>query len=441
VGVLRTAVKASSYIHLGGGQGYSVPPNYSVIHREDWEPTTTAVGRSVTPESAMSFVPFFAGTRLISTTVGRTPQVLYRRLAKDERDRATDKQLYRILHDEPNEAMSALVFKETLTGHMITRGNCYAEQVPDDLGRLSGLWPFRPDRMQVLIDTDTGLKFYRYRIEKLGDIVDLPANRVFHIPAFGFDGLVGYSLVSLFRQSIAVGLSAEEFGARFFKSGAQPSLVVHHPAQWDDNQVKKFAAKFRGNHRGLSNAQRIAIIEEGISIEKVGMNLDDAQFLETRKFQRNETAVMLGLPPHTLGDLERATFSNIEEQGLDLVTYGFGAWFDRWDHETNRQLVRPAYPDMYAEHLVEALLKGRALDRAKFYQMLWQMGVLNAETIARRENLPKPEDGSGKTYWRPVNYEPALAIDEPGGPGIGAPPVPEGGAGDLPTDGGLERAS
>lgn len=440
-GILRTALKASS-IHLGGtGQGWTTPIDRDVIYRSDWEPQTTAVGRSVTPENAMSFVPFFAGVRLIAESVGRTPLVLYRRKDNDDRERATDKKLYGLLHDEPNPEMSAMVWKEAMQGHLVTRGNCYSEQARDDLGRVAELWPLRPDRIQVLRDTETRKKFFRYRIETLGDVVDLTSDQVFHIPGFGFDGYVGYSIVTLFRQAIALGLAAEEFGARFFKSGAQPAAVVTVPAGWSDDKFNEYSAKLNARHSGLTNAQRIAVIEEGVSWDTVGMNLDDAQFLETRKFQRGETATMLALPPHMIGDLERATFTNIEEQGLNLVAYSFGSWFDRWSQETNRQLVRPAYGNaMYAEHMPEALLKGRSLDQMKVFQMLWQIGGINADTIARKLNLPAPTDGSGAGYYRPVNYslalDPTAAESDQSDAGDSSA---RNGAGSLPTDGQLER--
>lgn len=413
--ILTGAMKA--IIHIGApSPSAAVPNSRSVVYNSPWwDETTTAVGKSITPEKAMTSVPFFAGVRLIAESVGRLPHILYRRLPNDDRERAWDKKLYGLLHDEWNPEMSARTGKETLTGHLVTRGNGYAEQVPDELGRVAQLWPMRPDRIQVLRDRETGEKFYRYRIESLGDEVDLPASRVFHIPGFGFDGYVGYSIVSLFRESLALGLAAQEFGARFFKSGAQPAAVVKHPAGWDQARIDTFAGKLRGNHAGLSNAQRIAVIEEGVSWDKVGMNLDDAQFLETRKFQRSETATMLNLPPHMLQDVERSTSwgTGIEEQTLGFVTYSLGSWNDRWDTEVNRQIVRPAYGrDMYAETLVDALLAGRALDRWKVYQMARHLGIVNGDWIAKKENLPVPDDGSGASYWRPTNLEVATDPDE-----------------------------
>lgn len=398
-----------SIIHLGGGQGYTVPPAHSVVYQSPWsDEVTTTAGREVTPTTAMSYVPFFAGVRLIAESVGRMPQILYRKRGSDDRERAEDVGLYNVLRHEPNAAMSAMTWKSTSIGHIVTRGNCYSEQVFDGLGRLSELWPIRPDRVAVMRDSDTGEKFYRIRIETLGDIVDLRPDKVFHVPGFGYDGLVGYSIVTLFRQAIAVGLSAEEFAARFFKNGARPAAVVKHPADWDDDRIKKFAARLRGNHSGLSNAQRIALIEEGITWDQVGMNLDDAQFLETQGFSRSLAATMLNIPPHMLQDTERSTSwgTGIEEQTLGFVTFSLGSWTDLFDAETNRQLVRPAYPDMYAEHLIDALLKGRALDRWRVYEYARKLGVMNAEDIARRENLPVPPDDRGKAYWKPVaNFE------------------------------------
>lgn len=408
MGILDGAVKA--IIHIGyPGPTPTVSRANDVVYSSPWtDETATASGKSITPEKAMTSVPFFAGVRLIAESLGRLPQILYRRVGADDRERARDKKLYGLLHDDWNPDMSARTGKSTLTGHIVTRGNGYAEQVFDDLGRLAQLHPLRPDRMTVLRDRETGARFYRYRIESLGDEVDLPASRVLHIPGFGFDGYVGYSIVTLFRESLALGLSAQEFGARFFRSGAQPAAVVKHPAGWNDLQVGRLANAIRGNHAGLSNAQRIAVIEEDVSWQTVGMNLDDAQFLDTRKFERGLTATMLNLPPHMLQDVERSTSwgTGIEEQTLGFVTYSLGSWTDLWDTEVNRQLVRPAYgTSHYVEHLLDALLAGRALDRWRVYQLARHLGVINGDYIARKENLPIPEDGSGSAYWRPANLE------------------------------------
>lgn len=396
-----------SIIHLGGGQGFSVPASRSIVYRDLFDEFITAIGRDLTPARAMTYVPFYAGVKLISESVGRMPLILYRKTGDNARERAEDKVLYRLLHDEPNPEMSAQAWKTTSVGHLVTRGNCYSEQVRDDLGRVAQLWPMRPDRVAVLRDTDTGEKFYRVRIESLGDTVDLRKDQVFHVPGFGYDGMVGYSIVTLFRQSLALGLAAEEFGARFFKSGAQPAAVVHHPADWDDDRIRKFGAKLRANHAGLSNAQRIALLEEGVTWEQTGMNLDDAQFIETRRMSKADTATMLNLPPHMIGDVERSTSwgTGIEEQTLGFVTFNLGGWTDLFSSEANRQLVRPAYPEgYYSEFLLEALLKGRSEDRAKFYRALWEMGVINADGIADKENLPRPENNSGQVYYRPLSF-------------------------------------
>jgi HK97 family phage portal protein len=408
VSILGGAMKA--VIHIGApSPSNAVPTSQSVVYTSPWyDDTRTSTGKSVTPEKALESVPFYAGVRLISETAGRLPQILYRKGADDARERATDKKMYALLRDEWNPEMSARTGKTTLTGHIVTRGNGYARKVRDELERVAELWPLRPDRMTVLRDRSTGMKFYRYRIESLGDEIDFPAEDIFHVPGFGFDGYVGYSIVSLFRESLALGLSAQEFGARFFKSGAQPAGILTHPAGWSQTKIDEFAANFRRNHSGPTGAQRIAIIEEGVSWESVGMSLDDAQFLETRKFQRGETATMLNIPPHMLQDVEKSTSwgTGIEEQTLGFATFSMGSWNDLWDTEVNRQLVRPAYGQShYAETLIDALLVGRALDRWKVYQMARHLGVMNGDQIAKRENLPAPADGSGASYWRTANLE------------------------------------
>jgi HK97 family phage portal protein len=414
VGLQSRALKASTvpgYIHLGGGQGFVTPPSSDITIVSPWD-NGRPVRSISTAEDALAYPAFYAGVRLLSESVGRLPLVLYRRTGRDERERMSGTKLYRVLHDDFNAEMTALNGKATMMGHVILRGNAYAEKEYDDLGRITGLWPLRPDRMAVLRDRSTGRKFYRYTLPD-GEQVDLTAEQIFHVPGFGYDGYIGYSVVSLFRRTLELGLSAEEFANRFFKSGGMPATVVHHPAAWGDPKVAEFSRKLRSNYQGLTNAQRIAILEEGVTWEAVGMNHDDAQMLETRAFQKGEAATILNIPPHMLQDVSKSTSwgTGIEEQTLGFVTFSLGGWLDRYSAETNRQLVRPSYTSAYAEFLLEALLKSRPEDRARYYQALWSMGVLNPETIARKENLPAPDQGG--TYYVPVNYQPVEAAAVP----------------------------
>jgi HK97 family phage portal protein len=400
------SIAGKAYIHLGYPTPYTVSPGRDVVYASPWfDDLRSVTGKTVTQANAYTFIPFFAGVRLISNTVGRLPLVLYHRIDDDERERAPDKQLYGMLHDEPNPEMSAMTARSAMQGHVVTWGNAYAERERDDLGRDRYLWPLRPDRMQVLLDTTTGRKFYRYRVEPMGDEVDLRADQVFHVPGFGFDGRVGYSILSLARDALGIGLSAQEFAGKFYTNGASFPGIVTYPKQYSDRGRTDLEAAFRGRG-GLTKAHRVAIVEEGVNWTQVGMPLNDAQFLETRKFQRSEMATLLNIPPHMLQDVERSTSwgTGIEEQTLTFMTFSVGDWTDLWQAETNRQLVRPAYGRThYAEFLIEALLKMRAEDQTRNFRGLWEMGVLTDETIAKKLNLPSPEKQTGRRY-HPANF-------------------------------------
>jgi HK97 family phage portal protein len=359
----------------------------------------TATGVKVTNNTALNCVPYFAGVRLISETIGQLPLIEYRRLEPRGKERATDRILYRLLHDAPNPEMSAISFKETMQGHLITWGNAFAEIQWNPDGYPEALWPLRPDMMRVGRDEVTKEIIYAYRLPD-GTTVRLPAYRVFHIPGFGFDGLIGYDTIYLAREAIGMALAMEEYGARFFGNGANPGGVLEHPNVLKQDAQDRLRKNWNDMHQGLSNQHRIAILEEGMKYHQVGIPPENAQFLESRKFQLGEIARLLHIPPHMIGDLERATFSNIEHQAIEYVTHTITPWFVRWEQTCNRKLLLPFERGVFFfEFLSDALLRGDTAARASFYKELFYMGAMSPNDIREKENLnPIDDDGADKYY-------------------------------------------
>lgn len=406
------------------------PPGWFVAN---WGQKTHA-GVDVNPDTALNYAAVFACVRILSETIASLPLPVYERLTGGGKERARGHYLYRILHDAPNPLMTSMEFREALQGHVLLRGNAYAEIEYDGSGSVAALWPLRPDRMRVEVARDWSWVRYIYRLPN-GETHVLTPDRVLHLRGFGNDGLVGYSTVTLARQSIGLGLATEEFGSRFFGDGARPSAVLIHPRIISEEARKRMAASWHEEHGGLPRSHRIAILEEGVAYQQVGISPEDSQFLETRKFQVTEVARWFRIPPHLLADLERATFSNIEEQGLEFVIYTLMPWLVRWEQRLTASLLTPAERQRYfIEHLVAGLLRGDMQKRYQAYATARQWGWLSADDIRELENMNPLPDGAGKTYLIPLNMVPAGG----GGNGNGG----EAGARSLPLlAGGRARGS
>lgn len=367
---------------------------------QDWNGTASANRLpSVTSSSAMAFPAYFAGVRAISEDIAKIPLIVYRRKSDDSRERAMDVPLYRVLHDVSNPEMTAFIFRETLQAHLLSWGNGYAEIQRNGNDDVVALWPLRPDRM-IVRRNDIGNREYRYTMPG-GDVTVLPARRVFHLRGLGFDGLIGYSIVTILRRSIALGLAAEEYSERVFLNDGRPGAVLKTPKGFPDTAMKNLRESWAENHEGLTNAQRTAILEDGVDLTTIGFPPSDTRFIETLKASKRDIATGLRIPPHKIGDLENATFSNIEQQALEYVGDGLGGWFARWEGQVSMDLI-PA-PDLYAEFLPDALLKTDTLSRYQSHTLGINGGWLSPNDILRMENRPLLPPEIGDVYRMPMN--------------------------------------
>lgn len=389
------------------GQGFHVsqqPPGW-VETLGGW---STAVGKRVSPDVALQATAVYACVRILSETIASLPLPVYQRLPGGGKARARDHYLYSVLHDRPNAEMSSFEFRETLMGHVALWGNGYAEKVLDNAGRVRALWPLRPDRMRV--KREEGELVYYYRLGKPDDQgrtgVKLPAYKVWHIRGLGFDGINGYSPIGIAKQAVGLTLATEEFGARFFGNGARPGTVLEHPGKLTEDAHNRLRSSWEETHQGLENAHRTAILEEGMKVSEIGMPPEEAQFLQTRKFQISEIARLYRVPPHMLADLDRATFSNIEHQSIEFVIHTIRPWLVRWEQGINGDILTEADREKYfAEFLVEGLLRGDIGSRYAAYAMGRQNGWLSANDVRRLENMNPIEDGD--VYLIPLNMIPA----------------------------------
>jgi HK97 family phage portal protein len=380
----------------------------------------TASGVTITPDTAMQATTVYACVRILSETVASLPLPLYRRVGDRGRERAIDHPLYTLLHDAPNPEMTSFELRETLMGHLALWGNSYCDIETDGAGRVTALWPLRPDKMAVRRDKGTGLIVYEYTLPGTMQKVQLAADRILHLRGLSVNGLVGLPPIAMARQSIGLAIATEEFGARFFSNNAQPGVVLEHPGKLGEEAYTRLRESWSETHSGLSNAHRVAILEEGMKLDKIGIPPNDAQFLETRKFQAVEIARIFRVPPHLIGDLDRATFSNIEQQSLEFVIHTIRPWLVRIEQAITRSLLMPSERRTYfAEFLVDGLLRGDTTSRYQAYAIGRQWGWLSINDVRERENM-NPVAG-GDAYLEPLNMTEAGANPPPAAPAPAEP--------------------
>ena len=290
--------------------------------------------------------------------------------------------------------------------HLLLTGNAYAQIIHNARGDVVALYPLMPNR--VTVDRDSqGRLYYRYRKSsddapevsknKPSDVI-LPPSDVLHILGLGFDGLVGYSPIAMAKNAVGLAMAAEEYGAKFFANGAAPSGVLEHPGTLKDPE--RIRESWQSTFGGSANSNKIAVLEEGLKYTPIAISPEQAQFLETRKFQINEIARIFRVPPHMLADLEKSSFSNIEQQSLEFVKYTLDPWVIRWEQAMNKSLLLESEKrNVFTKFNVDGLLRGDYQSRMTGYATARQNGWMSANDIRQLENLDRiPEELGGDLY-------------------------------------------
>ena len=360
----------------------------------------TTSGKAVTERTAMQMTAVYSCVRVLAEAVAGLPLHLYRVRDDGGKEKALDHPLYRLLHDEPNPEMSSFVFRET---HLLLWGNAYAQIIRNGKNEIVALYPLMPNKMTVDRDAN-GQLYYSYdrgsdeAIRDDRSTVILHPSDVLHIPGLGFDGLVGYSPIAMAKNAIGMAIACEEYGAKFFANGAAPGGVLEHPGTLKDPQ--RIRESWQAAFGGSSNSNKVAVLEEGLKYTPIAISPEQAQFLETRKFQINEIARIFRVPPHMVGDLEKSSFSNIEQQSLEFVKYTLDPWVIRWEQSITRALLSHEEKSRYfVKFNLEGLLRGDYQSRMNGYAIGRQNGGMSANDIRELENLDRiPAEVGGDLY-------------------------------------------
>ena len=364
----------------------------------------TTAGKPVNEHTAMQMTAVYSCVRILAETLAGLPLHVYKYNDSGGKGKYLQHPLYRLLHDEPNPEMTSFTFRETLMSHLLLWGNAYAQIIRNARGEVIALYPLMPNKMTVDRDKN-GRLFYLYQrsvedAPTLGkdSLVYLDPSDVLHIPGLGFDGLVGYSPIAMAKNAIGLAMATEEYGAKFFANGAAPGGVLEHPGTIKDPQ--KVRDSWNAAYQGSTNSHRVAVLEEGMKYQQIGIPPEQAQFLETRKFQINEIARIFRVPPHMLADLEKSSFSNIEQQSLEFVKYTLDPWVVRWEQNMYRSLLMASEKStVFIKFNVDGLLRGDYVSRMNGYATARQNGWMSANDIRELENLDRiPAELGGDLY-------------------------------------------
>lgn len=363
----------------------------------------TTSGKTVNERTAMQSAAVYACVRILAEAIAGLPLHIYRYRADGGKERIPLHPLYHLLHDEPNPEMTSFVFRETLMSHLLLWGNAFAQVVRNGRGQAVALYPLLPNRMEIS-RAPNGELVYTYRrdaeesrLNPNSGTVTLRRDEVLHVPGLGFDGLVGYSPIAMAKNAIGLSLATEEFGATFFANGANPGGVLEHPGvvKDPDRLRESWHAQFSG-----ANSHKVAVLEEGLKFHQMSIPPEDAQFLETRKFQIDEIARIFRVPPHMVGDLEKSSFSNIEQQSLEFVKYTLDPWVVRWEQSLQQSLILPSEKSaIFIRFNLDGLLRGDYQSRMNGYAVGRQNGWMSANDIRELEDMNRiPAEEGGDLY-------------------------------------------
>ncbi len=378
-----------TYSNLGGANNSGIPVN-----------TTTAMRASAV----------LACVRVLAETLAQIPLIVYRRVGDDGKERATDHPLYNLLHKHPNERQTSFEWRRLLQGHTVYRGNSYCEIFWQGRSPVA-LIPLNPNRVRNENENGEILR-YLYHEDDGRERMIIPDNML-HLMGLSTDGVLGLNPIQQAAQNIGITLASDQFGATFFGNGASPSGVLTHPGNLSvkaqDNLRDSLLKRTSGD-----SANAPLIVEEGMKWEQMSLAPEESQFLETRKFQVNDIARIFRVPPHMIGDLEKATFSNIEDQALEFVKYTMVSWFVMWEQRLTKSLIRDGNDSIFIEFLVDGLLRGDIKARSEANQIQFMNGALSQDEWRAQENRNPLPDGEGEKFYRPMNLaEVGVELPEP----------------------------
>lgn len=386
---------AQRWLGLGHWESRAMYGGENPFYQAIYDSMRSTSGVAINPDSAMRIAAVYCAVRLLSETIAQLPIQAYRRKKSGNKEWLPDYPSQITLARTPNEVQTSFEWREMMMGHVLLRGNAYSRIVAGERGATTTLIPLHPGQMKVAM-LENGRLRYEYRYAD-GGKDEFAQDEIFHLRGLSTDGVMGISPVATMRDPLGSAKASEEYGASFFGNSARPDGFLTTDAPMKDEAARQNRKMWEEVHQGSANAHRTAVLTGGLKWNTVGLNNQDSQFLETRKFSVVEIARAFRVPPHLIYDLERATFSNIEEQSLEYVTYSILPWIRRWEERINRDLITD--PTVYIKFSLEGLLRGNMQARAEFYSKLIQSGIFSLNQVLELEDMNPLPGKEGEAHW------------------------------------------
>ncbi len=371
----------------------------------------TSAGVNVTPDTAKALMAVGNCVRVLSEDVGTIPLILYKRLKDGGKERAAAHSVYKLLHRKPNNTQTSADFRRMMLGHYLLRGNAYAEKIFLNSGKVEQLIPLHPDRVRPFATPGGGKAYEHTPINGKRRII--LQHEMHHFADISSDGIKGDSRITQAKEALGFSMATNEYGARIFSNGAVPGALLRHPGNLSEEASKRLIKSWEERHQGVDKSSRPALLEEGMDYKQIGITPGDAQFLESKKFSRSEICGMFRVPPDKIGDLERSTFNNIESQSIQYVVGAIRPIAVAWEQALVRDLLTEReQEELYAEFLLEGLLRGDIKSHYEAYAIARQNGWMSGNDIRKRENMDPIKEG-GDIYLVPLNMVPADQVGNP----------------------------
>jgi HK97 family phage portal protein len=371
----------------------------------------TAAGVRVSPATAIAITAVYACVQVLGQTLGVVPLHLYRRLDKGGKDRAAEHPLYQVLHRRPNRWQTSFQWRQMLEWHLGLRGNAYSEIRYGRRQAIEELVPLHPDRMRVETVEAAGERTYRYRYtERGGRERVLVRGEILHLRGLVADGIEGLSPIEAQSESFGEARAAQIYSARVLANDARPNGIIEMESHFKDPEAKKTFKQSWKEAQGGINRGEVAVLEHGMKWRDIGLKSADLQLIELRKMKSYDVCGAYRMPPHKIGLMERATFSNIEHQGIEFVTDTMLPWYVNWEQELSAQLLQgDDAEELFFEFLVDGMLRGDSQARSNYYGKMFQTGAMSPNDIRERENQ-NPIEGGDRRFV-PSNMMPLDRVD------------------------------
>ena len=360
---------------------------------------TTKSSVKVTETSALAMPAVWRAVTLLSGTIASLPLHAYEQTGPS---RQLSTGAGAELLAKPHPDLTPFELWEIVYAHQLMWGNAYLRLLRDGVGRVREMWPIRPDCVQVGRTSVIGRKLFYVTDDTFGTEPQVfSEDEVLHLPGFGYDGLVGCSPIRMAREGVGLALAAEEYGARLFGSGSLATGILQTEQRLTQKQADDLADRWAKKRQGLGQAHGTIVMDKGATFHQLSIPPEDAQFIESRRFQISEVARIFGIPPHMLADTDKSTSwgSGIEQQTIAFVVYTLRPWLTRVEQRISRVLSPES---VYARYSVEGLLRGDSAARSSFYKAMWELGALSTNEIRAYEELAPVEGGD--TRYVPLNH-------------------------------------